>query len=470
MLIRLLVFISFVAPIAALLSTASVFLLPSGALSDAGSAFVFGPGMPLAGLGAICTVAGTILMIRLVGGSGGQPVILLINAALPWLAGIAWARRSLANAAAETLQGPLSPFLAELHYLLGTSLSVGLLGAAGFGLAVTALLRGAPGRKPAGALVAIVSAAPLVVFAVSQYATRDLAAVSNVAGLNPLSVLLALGLAGAAVGQDAWGETATLSVSVPIFAALSFVAATGLPNAMGAIELSRASSAVGAVPVEMLDAVAAELANEDQARRIGALLAAVPIVVMAVWARARAGPRWHPARTLALLVLAGVVFGADWWAGSPRLQIDPQLLSTPRQPGDTATTAPPPAITIDTTSPTPDTVAGIVRDAVDSPVVVRRVPVETTEADLVRARPVQRTAPVYPETARRAGIAGTVTVEVMVDSTGAVQSARAISGHPLLAEAATAAVREWRFEPARRGGRPVASRETVPINFVIPRN
>ena len=55
-------------------------------------------------------------------------------------------------------------------------------------------------------------------------------------------------------------------------------------------------------------------------------------------------------------------------------------------------------------------------------------------------------APVYPELARRMGIAGVVKIEVRVDKTGAVKETKLVGGHPVLANAALEAIKKWRYE------------------------
>ena len=55
--------------------------------------------------------------------------------------------------------------------------------------------------------------------------------------------------------------------------------------------------------------------------------------------------------------------------------------------------------------------------------------------------------PVYPAIARAAKASGTVTVEIVVDEQGNVAGARAVSGHPLLQEAAVKAARQAKFRP-----------------------
>ena len=79
-----------------------------------------------------------------------------------------------------------------------------------------------------------------------------------------------------------------------------------------------------------------------------------------------------------------------------------------------------------------------------------------------------RVEPVYPEMARRAGIEGTVELEVSIDAKGAVTEVEVVRGLPLgLSEAATDAVHRWKYRPARTAAGPVASRKTVRVRFVL---
>ncbi len=80
---------------------------------------------------------------------------------------------------------------------------------------------------------------------------------------------------------------------------------------------------------------------------------------------------------------------------------------------------------------------------------------------------LSRTEPAYPEPARRAGIEGTVELEVSIDAAGKVTDVEVVRGLPLgLSEAAADAVHRWTFRPARAASGPVASRQTVRIRFV----
>jgi TonB family protein len=79
-----------------------------------------------------------------------------------------------------------------------------------------------------------------------------------------------------------------------------------------------------------------------------------------------------------------------------------------------------------------------------------------------------RVEPAYPDLPRRAGIEGTVELEVSIDATGKVTDIEVVRGLPLgLSEAATAAVRRWTYRPARGPKGPMASRKTVRIRFAL---
>jgi TonB family protein len=74
----------------------------------------------------------------------------------------------------------------------------------------------------------------------------------------------------------------------------------------------------------------------------------------------------------------------------------------------------------------------------------------------------------YSEEARRANITGDVVMEVVVRADGTVGSARVTRGLGFgLDERATAAVRQWRFVPARRAGAPVDVAVEVALEFTL---
>ncbi len=81
---------------------------------------------------------------------------------------------------------------------------------------------------------------------------------------------------------------------------------------------------------------------------------------------------------------------------------------------------------------------------------------------------LHRVEPEYPEEARQQGIQGAVVLEVRIGRDGAIQDVKLVSGQPLLADAAIAAVKQWRFKPRMVKGRPVEMQTRVTLNFRMP--
>jgi TonB family protein len=80
---------------------------------------------------------------------------------------------------------------------------------------------------------------------------------------------------------------------------------------------------------------------------------------------------------------------------------------------------------------------------------------------------IRRVEPTYPPLAKAAQVSGSVVVEVTVDEEGGVISARALSGHPLLKDAAVAAARGWRFSLTKLEGVPVKVIGTITFSFLL---
>ena len=59
-----------------------------------------------------------------------------------------------------------------------------------------------------------------------------------------------------------------------------------------------------------------------------------------------------------------------------------------------------------------------------------------------------KTAPIYPELAKRMSVGGKVKIEVVITPDGHVKSTRVVGGHPLLVQACQDAVKEWKFVAA----------------------
>jgi len=76
--------------------------------------------------------------------------------------------------------------------------------------------------------------------------------------------------------------------------------------------------------------------------------------------------------------------------------------------------------------------------------------------------------PNYPIMAKQIRLQGTVTVQVLIDETGKVVSAKALSGHPLFVLEAQRAALGARFSPTIIGEQPVKVSGVITYNFVMP--
>ena len=98
------------------------------------------------------------------------------------------------------------------------------------------------------------------------------------------------------------------------------------------------------------------------------------------------------------------------------------------------------------------------------PGAVKRVSLPETA---MRARLINKVDPEYPADARQRGVEGEVLLDVVVDINGTVTEINVVSGHPLLNDAALAAVRQWKFEPYFINGRPVETQTKIRVTFSL---
>ena len=89
-------------------------------------------------------------------------------------------------------------------------------------------------------------------------------------------------------------------------------------------------------------------------------------------------------------------------------------------------------------------------------------------SQVVAATALQRVNPIYPPLARNQGIEGNVILDATIAQDGSVPKVKVVSGPPSLADAATRAVRQWRFSPAMLNGKPVEVEQRVTIVFKMP--
>ena len=94
--------------------------------------------------------------------------------------------------------------------------------------------------------------------------------------------------------------------------------------------------------------------------------------------------------------------------------------------------------------------------------------VKQISAGVLNGKAATLTKPAYPAAARAVGAQGAVNVKVMIDEEGNVVSAEAVSGHPLLQQAAVQAAQQSKFHPTTLNGQPVKVTGVVVYNFIAP--
>jgi protein TonB len=84
-----------------------------------------------------------------------------------------------------------------------------------------------------------------------------------------------------------------------------------------------------------------------------------------------------------------------------------------------------------------------------------------------QANLISQSDPVYPEIAQQAGIEGTVLLEAIIGKDGSVVNSRVVNSlaHPFLVEAATEAVKQWRYKPTLLNGEPIEVVTSVAVKF-----
>jgi len=75
--------------------------------------------------------------------------------------------------------------------------------------------------------------------------------------------------------------------------------------------------------------------------------------------------------------------------------------------------------------------------------------------------------PIYPRHAKAAGFQGRAIIEAIIGKDGSVKRARVVKSEPILAAAALAAVKQWRYSPTLVAGAPVEVRMTVTVTFAL---
>jgi protein TonB len=103
----------------------------------------------------------------------------------------------------------------------------------------------------------------------------------------------------------------------------------------------------------------------------------------------------------------------------------------------------------------------------DDPVEADDGPVEVS-GTMTPPRLVLKVSPEYPRLPLRMGLSGTVLLRAVIGPDGAVEDVELVRAtSPLFVEAATDAVRRWRYTPALQSGRPVRVYFNALVEFRI---
>ena len=80
---------------------------------------------------------------------------------------------------------------------------------------------------------------------------------------------------------------------------------------------------------------------------------------------------------------------------------------------------------------------------------------------------VEKVQPEYPAEARAKHIEGQVVLRAIIDENGSINDLSVVSGDPLLAPSALAAVKQWKYKPYLLNGQPVNAETEVIVNFAL---
>jgi TonB family protein len=86
---------------------------------------------------------------------------------------------------------------------------------------------------------------------------------------------------------------------------------------------------------------------------------------------------------------------------------------------------------------------------------------------VMEAALLNKVQPQYPVTARLMHLAGTVRLQAIIGTDGRVRDVEVLSGNPILAQAALAAVRKWRYRPTELNHEIVEVETEITVNFIL---
>lgn len=87
---------------------------------------------------------------------------------------------------------------------------------------------------------------------------------------------------------------------------------------------------------------------------------------------------------------------------------------------------------------------------------------------VIEPKLVHKVEPSYPAKARAERLSGSATLNAKIAEDGSIREVTVLNGIPELAEAAKAAIQQWRYAPARLNGNPVAVDKQITVVFTLP--
>jgi protein TonB len=104
-----------------------------------------------------------------------------------------------------------------------------------------------------------------------------------------------------------------------------------------------------------------------------------------------------------------------------------------------------------------------------TPVVQQTKPPERIKVSsgVQEAMILSRKIPEYPRLALQTRQQGTVTFTAIIARDGTIQRLQLVSGHPMFIQAATEAVRQWRYRPTLLNGEPVEVVAPIEVKFIL---
>ena len=115
-------------------------------------------------------------------------------------------------------------------------------------------------------------------------------------------------------------------------------------------------------------------------------------------------------------------------------------------------------------------IGGVLNSIASIPTAVPKVAVPQkvrVSSGVAQGNLIHDVKPPYPPLARQARIQGTVVLQAVIGKDGTIQNLRIVSGHPMLAQAALDAVKQWRYKPYMVNGEPVEVDSRITINFTL---